>query len=91
MPIFRSFVDELQGRFEEFCSNEMLIAIFKNNCYMGDYTDKILGDCEAVRENAAYSLACPIFESMLEHGCGASCNGHHIAQDFCRFLEDRIQ
>jgi len=34
------------------------------------------------RDNIAYNEGCRIFESILEHGCRAGGNGHHVAQDF---------
>lgn len=31
--------------------------------------------------NAAYAVIVPLTETVIEHGAGVICNGHHLAQD----------
>jgi hypothetical protein len=34
------------------------------------------------KPNFGYDVACLVFETCMERGCGVGANGHHVAQSF---------
>lgn len=87
-----AFVASLEGRFREHCSDAMLTAILMHRLRQSNrHNDKSLGTAMLGGDpNAAYEAACPIFEYVLEHGCRAGGNGHHVAQNFCAAMEAAV-
>ncbi len=81
-----AFVASLNGRFREHCSDTMLVSLLMNELRTDNRGAAVLaGDM-----NAAYDAAQPIFENVLEHGCGVICNGHHVAQSFYSAMESAL-
>ena len=84
-----AFVTALKGRFREHCSDRMLTCLLTRrlvrDSYEGEHETRALAML-AGDVNAAYSAAQPIFEAVLEHGCGAGGNGHHVAQHFGAYM-----
>lgn len=81
--LVEAFITEkLDGRYREFVSDRFLKSLMVRSC--APQAKQILaGDL-----NAAYSSVCYIFESLLEHGCRAGGNGHHVAQSFQMFANN---
>jgi hypothetical protein len=78
------FIKSLDNRFEKHVSNEF-IKIYILNEFKSILTEK---EYYVELVNAAYSSCVYLFESLLEHGCRVSCNGHHIAQQFASYFSD---
>ena len=71
--------NDLKGRYSEWCSDEFLIAYIKD-AFESSYHKRYLNvECEV-----AYHAVVHLFESILEYGCRAGGNGHHVAQDFAK-------
>lgn len=87
-PKVEAFVKTLNSRFKEFISDQCLVSLLmfrlRENWDMGKNISRgqlvLQGE-----ESVAYEAACPIFETILEHGCQVVANGHHVvAQSFAR-------
>lgn len=82
-----NFVAQLNGRFQDFISDKALITLLNlqinwNNNTMMQTTNKMV--------NSAYLSGVFVFEILLENGCGANLNGHHVAQDYATYLKNSI-
>lgn len=75
--ILSAFVLELNKRYTEDVSDKFLIRLLQEMLHTEFSTwhgeDPV---------NKYYRIGCIIFESILEHSCNASGNGHHVAQSF---------
>jgi len=92
-PLVRRFVEGLEGRYQEHASDKMLesILMWRLSCRDDFYVTK--SQAALILEgdpNAAYNAACPVFESILEHGARAGGNGHHVAQDFAAAMNQAL-
>ena len=98
-PIVEKFVADLNGFYHPHCSDALLVSLLLGRLdsrYSHRESDKSHADFILEGDvNAAYSVACPIFERHLEYGARAGGNGHHRAQDFSaavqRAMEDRTK
>lgn len=83
----KQFTENMHGRFSEFVSDVFLQAYLCKK-----FTDLYLKwKNKHQMPNAiqlAYDSACYLFESILEHGCKATCNGQNIAQEFSELFKD---
>lgn len=70
--------EQLDGRFKEFVSDEF-IQVYLEKQFMIERHRNPKEDRLSI---IAYNSAIPLFEQLLEGGCGAICNGHHVGQDF---------
>ena len=77
------FIKKLDGRFSEFVSDKFIKAYLKSE-FMYKYRMQSYEN----PENISYSAAVTLFEALLEHGCGAMCNGHHVAQDYAAYFKN---
>jgi len=94
-PIFEEFIFLLNGRYREHCSDtflkELLLLQCNKPCFGYMYAGQGLLDPENKhKEMLLHEISCPIFESILEHGCQAGGNGHHVAQKFAVFMEEKL-
>jgi hypothetical protein len=81
------FVKELKGRYSEFLSDKFL-QVYLVSSFMDSYRARPNSDLA----NTAYASSVLLFESLLEHGCGAIGNGHHVAQMYsAMFPQKTIQ
>lgn len=90
-PVVASFVESQNGFYRKHCSDELLTALImyqmgnpsrRNSMHSVAEEIVIGGD-----QNAAYDAVCWLFENVLEHGCHAGGNGHHVAQSFTAIME----
>lgn len=87
----RSFVAGLDGRYREHCSDEFLSRVILERFRRPRRHDGVSrGDVLVILKDitAAYDAACNVFESILEHGCQAGGNGHHVAQAFSAHMNE---
>lgn len=80
-----SFVESLHGRFNEYLSDKFMIAYLVDKLIQ-EYKKNPLN----LQSNLAYKVGFELFEILLEHGCDAILNGHHVAQDFASHFENEI-
>jgi hypothetical protein len=73
------FIVNLNGRFKEFVSDKFL-QVYLEKEFMEEY---YLSPNRSLA-NIAYSASSYLFESILEYGCGALGNGHHVAQSYAQ-------
>jgi len=71
--------NDLKGRYSKHCSDEFLIAYIERS-FEKSYHKKYLN----VETEVAYHVVVELFESILEYGCRAGGNGHHVAQWFAQ-------
>lgn len=95
LPIVRGFINEdLQGRYKEHASDKMLEALIMQRMQESwkDHDPFISRGHSLLRGdiNVAYDAVCVIFESILEHGCRAGGNGHHVAQRFSAYCKHAL-
>ena len=86
-PKVEVFVKTLNGRFKEFISDQCLVSLLMFRLRESWDMGKNISRGQLVlqgEESVAYEAACPIFETILEHGCQVRTNGHHVAQSFSR-------
>lgn len=89
-PIIKKFVGEvLARRYESHASDPMIVSLILSR--LGEpsrrESDKCLGQIMTEGDpNAAYEAARWLFETVLEHGCRAGGNGHHVAQSFSEYV-----
>jgi len=86
----RAFVENLNGRYKNHCSDDFLTALILRQLDC-EYRNRGLLYIELMLRgnmNAAYDAVCWIFESILEHRCKAGGNGHHVAQNFAKTMEE---
>ena len=81
----KKFVKTLNGRFSEHVSDAFITAYLVDR-FVAIYTEQP----STLPLNIAYNSAVNLFEHLLEHGCGALCNGHHVAQDFSDYFKEGI-
>lgn len=90
-----SFVRKLDGRFREYVSDAFLQALiaWQMDEPCSRHTTETRAEATLLRGdfNEAYHAVCFIFEILLEHRCGARCNGHHVAQDFQAHMNERVR
>jgi len=90
VPVIQDFVKNvLNQRYKEHCSDELLVLLVKYSLLTATYHNKEITKLNAIiagDENMAYEAVCYIFETILEHGCKAGGNGHHVAQSFAKFF-----
>jgi hypothetical protein len=77
------FIKSLNNRFIKHVSNEFIKAYI-----LGEFKNIIIETPNISLEDVAYKSSVYLFESLLEHGCIASCNGHHVAQYFASYFKD---
>lgn len=68
------------GRFRKFISDKMLKFLLVE-LIINEYEN--LKDLQAV----TYNVGITVFESVLEHGCEAGGNGHHVAQALAKYFK----
>jgi len=93
----KDFVNSLEGRFNEHMSNAALGALLYQNLINLSYANQsrftVFLDKE--RKSSLESLLYPVgsiaFERILEHGCKAICNGHHVTQLFIKFMVEKLE
>jgi len=83
---------ELNGRYKEHVSDRLLSLWLRDLMWPIVAADNPLAQAHLKhpferRLNLAYAAGCSVFESTLEHGCGAGGNGHHVAQSFAACIE----
>lgn len=89
-PVVEKFVaGKLQGRYKDHASDQMLTTLIMY--HLGNPSRREPEKCLAHvmvegDGSAAYEATCWLFESVLEHGCRAGGNGHHVAQSFCEAM-----
>lgn len=71
--------NDLKGRYSKHCSDEFLIAYIENSFEKSYQKHYLNVECEV-----AYRAVVELFESVLEYGCKAGGNGHHVAQLFAQ-------
>jgi len=88
-PIVAMFVRCQNGFYLKYCSDKFLTEIIMHQlglpCFGSgkSFAEMIIsGD-----GNAAYDAVCWLFEIVLEHGCSAGGNGHHVAQQFAEMMD----
>lgn len=90
-----SFVRSLDGRFREYVSDAFLQALisWQMDAPCSRHTTETRAEATLLRGdvNEAYHAVCFIFEILLEHRCGARCNGHHVAQAFQAHMDERVR
>ncbi len=71
------FVDTLNSRYKAHVSDDFIIAYIVHhfNRYWIPGRNQHIPDL-------AYKSCVTLFESLLEYGCKAGGNGHHVAQNF---------
>lgn len=77
----KKFVEGLANRFTSYVSDQFI------EVYLVDTFMRTIEENPSLSlGNAAYKSASYLFEVLLEHRCGARCNGHHVAQTFSSFF-----
>lgn len=69
--------NDLRGRYSKHCSDEFLIAYIERSFEKAYHRHYLNVECEV-----AYRAVVELFEIILEYGCRAGGNGHHVAQWF---------
>lgn len=88
------FVASLNGRYKEHISDKCLTGLLMMKL-SEDYSLDIpnVSRMERMTEGesfAPYGAGCPVFELLLEDKCGVISNGHHVAQNFAKFMSERF-
>lgn len=88
----QQFVMTLGTRYREHCSDAFLAEVLFHHMrwwtvHSRDRVSTAPGEWQL---QIAYDASVPVFEAMLEHGCRAGGNGHHVAQRFARFMQDKL-
>jgi hypothetical protein len=94
LPIIQSFVASLDGGLSEFVSDKFLEQLLLYGFNKNHRFDQDCSRAKAILNGVsgiAYDVACPIFENLLEHGCGSCRSGHAIARDFARHCAERLK
>jgi hypothetical protein len=77
------FTVTLERRYVEYVSDQFIVAFltdkFMAQVWKWEYISMM---------TAAYNAGCDLFEHLLEHGCQAGGNGHHVAQSFASKFEN---
>ena len=71
--------NNLKGHYSKYCSDGFLIAYIERSFEKSYHRHYLNVECEV-----AYHAVVELFESVLEYGCKAGGNGHHVAQDFVK-------
>jgi hypothetical protein len=77
------FTVNLDKRYEEYVSDQFIVSYL-----VWSFMDEVYQSKHGRRMNIAYKAAVGLFETILEHGCKAGGNGHHVAQDFASMFDD---
>ena len=80
------FTTKLNGRFKEFVSDKF-IQVYLVDEFEAQIIPYMKKEVKPDPLNVAYNAAVSLFEYKLEHGCGAICNGHHVAQTFAEYFK----
>lgn len=84
------FTKKLKGRYKNLISDEFIIAYITYN-FVNLYMDHRMKGVKSPNAiNIAYDSCIELFESILEHRCNATGNGHHVAQMFTEYFEDTL-
>lgn len=89
LPFVEKFVKELNGRYREHCSDQMLTALLMYKLKMRAKHFK--SPAELIIEgdpNAAHEAGSWLFESILGRGCQISENEHHVTQRFAEVMAE---
>lgn len=78
-----AFVRDLGDRFKDHVSNTFIVAFLVDR-----FEDLYRANMKQCAKNIAYATADHLFEYLLECKCGASCNGHHVAQQYCDYFRE---
>ncbi len=104
-PVVVKFVKSLNGFYSKHCSDDMLVAVimYKMNQEIVDEYNFMLHahkednpsiekaiSISLISPNCSYDAVCWLFETVLEHGCKAGGNGHHVAQKFVSVIEELV-
>jgi hypothetical protein len=76
------FTVKLDKRFEKYVSDQFIVAYL-----VSSFMDEVYQSKHGRRMNIAYKAAVGLFEKLLEHGCKAGGNGHHLAQAFASMFD----
>lgn len=76
-------IGNLKGRYHEFVSDQFLAALLIQQLQYR------WADIEEDMGNIVYYVGCSVFADILENHCNAGGSGHHVAQDFSKFLTEQ--
>lgn len=76
------FVISLDKQYAEWVSDQFIVVFLTRK-----FMDEVYRNNHVLRQNAAYKGAQELFEILLEYGCKAGGNGHHVAQLFASMFD----
>ncbi len=77
------FVGTLDGRYKTHVSDQFMVAFI-----LYHFTLYWIPIANQSIQHLAYQSCVNLFESLLEYGCKAGGNGHHVAQKFSSLFPD---